>query len=72
VSGQTFFAVNAGTAIHTIKEVSDVLNIKTFLFLSALAFLSILPTLAPVQNFFKKGTLCVGVLSCLFSLLVLG
>eukprot|EP01127_Copromyxa_protea_P021551 TRINITY_DN7447_c0_g1_i2.p1 TRINITY_DN7447_c0_g1~~TRINITY_DN7447_c0_g1_i2.p1 ORF type:complete len:209 (+),score=45.01 TRINITY_DN7447_c0_g1_i2:218-844(+) len=54
VSAQTFIAVKAGLTLQDIKEASDILDLKAFATLFGLAFLSILPTFKPVQNFLDK------------------
>lgn len=47
---QSFVAVKAGLTIQELKSASDVFDIRLFVTLFALAFLSILPTLQPVKN----------------------
>lgn len=54
VMPQSFIAVKAGLTIQDIQSVSDVLDIKALLSLFALAFLALIPTLKPVQDFLNK------------------
>jgi uncharacterized membrane protein YdjX (TVP38/TMEM64 family) len=51
---QSFIAVKAGLTIQDIQSVSDVLDIKALGSLFLLAFLALIPTLKPVQNFLNK------------------
>lgn len=54
VMPQSFIAVKAGLTIQDIESVSDVLDIKALGSLFLLAFLALIPTLKPVQNFLNK------------------
>lgn len=51
---QTIVAVKAGLTLHELKSVSDVLDYRMILTLFGLAFLSLLPTLAPVKRQVNK------------------
>lgn len=62
VSVQTFIAVKAGLTLYEITDPSEVINYKVLLTLLSLSFLSLIPTLKPVQNWFTKvflGRPCV-------------
>lgn len=54
VMPQSFVAVKAGLTLQEIESVSDVLNINSFLSLFFLAFVALVPTLKPVQNFLNS------------------
>jgi hypothetical protein len=51
---QTFLAVRAGRTLQDIRSVSDVLNFRVFVFLALLAFVALIPTLKPVQQFLDR------------------
>jgi len=54
VSVQTFVAVKAGQTLQEIKEISEIFGTKNFLTLLGLSFLTLIPTLKPVQDFLDK------------------
>jgi len=54
VSAQSFIAVKAGLALQEINDPRDILDIRAIATLFGLAFLSLLPTLKPVQDFLNK------------------
>jgi uncharacterized membrane protein YdjX (TVP38/TMEM64 family) len=54
VMPQTFVAVKAGLTIQSIQSPSEVIDVKVITSLFILAFLSVLPTLPPVQKFLGK------------------
>jgi len=54
VSVQTFVAVKAGQTLQDIKEISEIFGTQNFMTLLGLSFLTLIPTLKPVQNFLDK------------------
>jgi len=54
VSAQTTIAVRAGVFIQDIKDPKDILDVRAFATLFGLAFLALLPTFKPVQDFLDK------------------
>jgi len=58
VSAQTFIAVKAGLTLQDIDDPRDILDVRAIATLFGLAFLSLLPTFKPVQDFLNNVKFC--------------